>query len=980
MRRPARLHYLPLRLPLSARLLLVFLWAALPQGYAQPHDTDLKTFLFEVEHEYGISILYKSELVQGIRLPADLPSLATGDFSTYLNTLLAPHDLLLKRIDERSYVILSTYTAAPIPPIDGNIMGQILDEHGAPMQGVNLTLKGTTLGTSTNAQGQYLLSGIPAGQYELEASFMGYIKRDTSFQVTRTRRNHRFHYQMRPDLLSLQTVVITGVNQPVVNIASGVAVTSINQEDIGQISPRSTADAFQNIPGFYVESSAGEVSNNLFSRGIPSEGFYQYVALHEDGLPIYEAGNIDWVAADHFFRIDGTTKHIEAMRGGSAGVFAGNAPSGIINFVSQTGGSKRAGQLKIQTADYGQLRIDAHIGGPLLREDNTWRYHIGGFYRVDNGIRSPGFLANNGGQVKGNITKIFNNGLVRISAKYLNDRNIYYLPIPLQNTTKPRGIEQFDPNYGTLASANIRRVRFPTPNGRKPFDLADGMHTHLGYLGSHATFELGDGWQLTNKNRFSIIQKNSHAIVSLFTPRSIDRLIEKYRIFSRSFTPYVTYTQTGLPFDPYTQNDNGLVVEAGWWANQNTLRNFINSLEIKKETKQFQLSGNFYFSSFSNLTSRDWGSTLLEVTSNQPRALNLEALNPDSTLAYQLTDQGFTTYQSLDTYLNSKGNAWVVAGFTHGKYFFTPNTAIDAGFRYEQLYANGVIENTQLYNLNPYDVTNFVLESVRYGDSTFQAYDVSKADIAWSIGFQHLFTPLSSAYIRVSDGFRMPDFDNWQNGQYNGGLIERIFQSELGYKYASDRYAFLFSGFYSYISNQVTTQATIDDEGNLIPPLTRNALSYGGEFEVAAELWGGLSVKATATLQKATYDINPSQEFIPGYEVNGNDVKRIPNVFFVLQPAYDYKGFQLFGTAQYIGQRFSNEINTDILPAFASFNLGCSYKYKSYTLLLHAQNLTNSIGLTEGNPRVITDVSQEPYRMARPILGRSVIGSVAYQF
>jgi hypothetical protein len=45
----------------------------------------------------------------------------------------------------------------------------------------------------------------------------------------------------------------------------------------------------QRVPGFAVETSGGEVGNNLFAR-IPSAGAYEFVQVQEDGLPVFEDG------------------------------------------------------------------------------------------------------------------------------------------------------------------------------------------------------------------------------------------------------------------------------------------------------------------------------------------------------------------------------------------------------------------------------------------------------------------------------------------------------------------------------------------------------------------------------------------------------------------------------------------------------------------------------------------------------------------
>ena len=56
---------------------------------------------------------------------------------------------------------------------------------------------------------------------------------------------------------------------------------------------------------------------------------------------------------------------------------------------------------------------------------------MGGYYRVDNGPRPTGFTADQGGQLRINLTKRFEGGQLTVYAKRLDDRTIFYLPIPL---------------------------------------------------------------------------------------------------------------------------------------------------------------------------------------------------------------------------------------------------------------------------------------------------------------------------------------------------------------------------------------------------------------------------------------------------------------------------------------------------------------------------------------------------------------------
>src|SRR2546421_705517 len=80
---------------------------------------------------------------------------------------------------------------------------------------------------------------------------------------------------------------------------------------------------------------------------------YLYVALQEDGLPILSESNFRFTQADTFVRVTSFVDRIEALRGGSAGVFASSDPLGIINFITREGTRQSQGELTFQAGDHG---------------------------------------------------------------------------------------------------------------------------------------------------------------------------------------------------------------------------------------------------------------------------------------------------------------------------------------------------------------------------------------------------------------------------------------------------------------------------------------------------------------------------------------------------------------------------------------------------------------------------------------------------
>ena len=81
-----------------------------------------------------------------------------------------------------------------------------------------------------------------------------------------------------------------------------------------------------------------------------------------------------------------------------------------------------------------------------------------------------------------------------------------------------------------------------------------------------------------------------------------------------------------------------------------------------------------------------------------------------------------------------------------------------------------------------------------------------------------------------------------------------------------------------------------------------------------------------------------------------------------------------------VGERYSDIANQFALPAYQTWDLLAEYMLtEQLSAQLEVKNLTNTLGLTEGNPR--DDLShQEPLFYGRPIFGRTIKVALSYQF
>ena len=81
-----------------------------------------------------------------------------------------------------------------------------------------------------------------------------------------------------------------------------------------------------------------------------------------------------------------------------------------------------------------------------------------------------------------------------------------------------------------------------------------------------------------------------------------------------------------------------------------------------------------------------------------------------------------------------------------------------------------------------------------------------------------------------------------------------------------------------------------------------------------------------------------------------------------------------------MGERFSDVENQQILPKYHTFDAGVLFSLNDKVeIRVAGTNLTNELGLTEGNARIVGAGSGGTV-FARPIFGRAWEASILYRF
>lgn len=137
------------------------------------------------------------------------------------------------------------------------IKGQILDETGESMIGVSVLVKGTTIGTVTDFDGNYTLE-VPSGKNILEISYIGYKTQEITIG-----NNSLINIKMEPDTQALDEVVVIGYGTVKKRDLTG-AVASMKNEDVTVAPTSNVMEALQGkIAGMDIVKSSGQVGEDV---------------------------------------------------------------------------------------------------------------------------------------------------------------------------------------------------------------------------------------------------------------------------------------------------------------------------------------------------------------------------------------------------------------------------------------------------------------------------------------------------------------------------------------------------------------------------------------------------------------------------------------------------------------------------------------------------------------------------------------------
>jgi outer membrane receptor protein involved in Fe transport len=771
-------------------------------------------------------------------------------------------------------------------------------------------------------------------------------------------------------------IVVTGTTAPQRRLDSGLAITSASLERIHEIAPNNTADLLKLAPGIWAETTGGATGANVFVRGFPTTGDAPFLTVQLDGAPIYPPTELAFSENTTLFRVDDMIEKVEILRGGTSPIFSNGQPGAIMNFIQRVGTANVGGGLRLTATDYETRRVDAYVTGPATPDTV---FAVGGFYRISDGLRNTQFPADRGGQITGNMTHHFADGLFTAYVRYTRDQNAFYTGVPLLAVGQSgfSSLPGFNPLTDTLIGRDTQRLSIETgPGAFHSINQDEGRGLDLMLAGVSLDWSPNPRIQVTN--RFNITKGDTNT-VGLFTgpvPETLGQYISETITRANSDTRVVgaaglslsgqaAISATGMPIslDRY-------VLTAGLWSIKQNIVAFTNEFRVSGTVSGgHKLTGGLYISHYGANVEQLLGNNLLLLAEPNARRLDLVLNN-----GVQATRNGFTSATTRQIVGTSASNN--IAVFVSDEWTLSRRTSVDIGVRFEHQALRGKLRDVLAdadFDGNPLTLYNnngalLLPGSTRISDNADR--------ISASAGMIHrLITDRLTLHTRFNHGSNLPSFDKLRVG---GPRRQSANVFEAGADLAVGPIRASVNAFTNHFTGLQFTRFLEKPDGSVGSILLQGgADSAGVEVETEFDATQRWNVRFQGTYEGSRYR---------GFGIStGNRVVRQPRVQFAASPSYTVNlasaKVKVHATYTYIGMRYSDVENLQRLPAYATGDAGIQAEWSSglYADVV-AQNLTNTFALTEGNTRVLGAALSPGPVIARPLFGRNISFSLGYRF
>lgn len=802
------------------------------------------------------------------------------------------------------------------------------------------------------------------------------------------------------DALS-EVVVTANAGAGVKKIDASYNIVSVSLDEIKQANPQSTAEVFKLSPGIWPESSGGQTGANIDIAGFPNGGGDSpYFTTMIQGSPLYGTASLSFMDSSSLVRIDDTIERVEVVQGGTSAIFSSGQPGASANFILRTGSDKTTGSVAATYGFEGMERVDAFYSGKIT---DGWYGSIGGFYRSSDGVRDPQYTSDLGGQFTATLKHTMDNGSIMFWYRLLNDKNQWLADLPYSvsgdSVSLYPGFNQLNSTYN---SKQLQNFQVPNPGGGfRNNDISDGRGAQLNFGGSELKMKFDNGISITNNMGIMGGYLNTHALVNNSNPSSLGDYINSTNItLPAVLSPgaIVATYQNGTPV-PLSQS---IVTQQVWYI-EKKLFNISDEFRLSYDLGFGNtLTGGIYGAYYTDNDAWSLGSNAL--VTNQPNAspIILQGVGTDGGLYNVTNAQGMVSSNGGYNILE-QGHANNIAFYLSDSWKLD-QWLFDASARVEHISLWQQTSNLANRQLG----TKFDLwdNAVSLPDGTYTERGEHNTIGTFSVGANYEITDHMSAYARVNNGVLFDNFDdvrcnvvNGSNGCGQTKPLTHVRNYEVGYK-LQNQFAYIDASVYDKEFKGIQHTPVNIQNVPIGLPTTYGSTSLGLRFIGSVNPLAAMDSQPLKTFKitvNANYEHAHYKDFTGCFiytdinqvkqcgTINGVQLARLPKFQIRVTPEdtqeFGWGTITEYLTYEHIGQHYQDETGLNPLGTYYDLSAGVVANYgENYEVRVSGSNLTNQLGLTEGNARVGGNAVVNGVGFGRSILGREVNIQLKYKW
>lgn len=223
------------------------------------------------------------------------------------------------------HTFAAPYSEAQRPVTDANIFGHVIDaETGEHLPFVNLIIRGTRIGTITDATGHFMLTNLPVGSHTLVASSLGYATAEVEF-VAVAQATREVDVIISSVGIDLSEIVLT--SSPTASGFRYQPDAVFLGEQLQRRSEASFGEMLNGQPGVAMRSFGSAPARPVI-RGMDGDR----ILVLENGERM---GDIAHTSADHSISLDPlVASRVEVVRGPASLLYGSSALGGVINIMT----------------------------------------------------------------------------------------------------------------------------------------------------------------------------------------------------------------------------------------------------------------------------------------------------------------------------------------------------------------------------------------------------------------------------------------------------------------------------------------------------------------------------------------------------------------------------------------------------------------------------------------------------------------------